>query len=105
MANTMANTIDLRDLVNRVAVRFESQTSMSVFDSARQELINRALPYQDHLEKELETGKITIEFLESSLFTVLTNAREIADSWGQNHVDENTTQESMRRYCPYLFWC
>jgi hypothetical protein len=101
----MANPIDFTDLVNRVADRFERQTGMRVSNGARDELIRPALPYRDHVEQELTAGNITIDFLESSIFTVLGNARDIANSWGRDHVGEDTTQESMRRYCPYLFWC
>ena len=99
------NPLNLRELINQVADRFEEQSGMKVTALAREELIKPALPYRDQVLRELNTGEITIEFLESSIFSVLERARQIAIRIGQDHVGENTTQESMQEKCPYLFWC
>jgi hypothetical protein len=37
--------------------------------------------------------------------TVFENAKEIAQSKGRHDIGEDITRASMKRYCPYLFWC
>jgi hypothetical protein len=100
----MAN-VDFRSLVNEVSDRFEADNQMPVTPGAREELIEPALPYKDHVEQELLSGKITYSFLGESVYTVLMNAMEIAKGWGRAVIAEDTIQLSMKRYCPYLFWC
>lgn len=100
----MAN-VDFRRLVNDAADRFEVKHQMAISPSARDELIQPALPYTDHVERELMAGRITRAFLEESIYTVLTNAKDIASNWGRTAIGEDTVRESMKRYCPYLFWC
>jgi len=97
--------VDFAKLVSDVAERFQSQHGIPVNPGARYELVKRALPYQDQVELELSSGKITTEFLEQSIYTVLENAAEIARERGRTAVGEDTTEESMKKYCPYLFWC
>ena len=101
----LRNPLNLREFINQVANRFEAQKGMLVTALAREKLIQPALPHQDEVNQELNAGNITIEFLEDSVFSILDLAREIALSIGQDHIGENTTQESMRRDCPYVFWC
>ena len=97
--------IDFRSLVNNVADQFEAETGFKVNPLAREKLIEPALPYKDQVEKELASGQITLYFLEESIRTVLSNAMEIARARGRSAVGEDTTIDSMKQYCPYLFWC
>lgn len=97
--------MDFRFLVNNVADQFEAKTGFKVKPGAREKLIEPALPYKDQVEKELASGQITFDFLEESIRTVLTNAMGIARARGQSSIGEDTTVESMKRNCPYLFWC
>lgn len=97
--------LDFKKLVNSVADKFENETGMKVKPKARLELINPALPHQKTVEKALNSGEITRDFLEDSLKTVLRNAMDIAKEWKRDEIGEETTKESMKRYCPYLFWC
>lgn len=97
--------LDVRKLVNEVADQFEADNGIQVRPGAREELIQPALPHRETVERELQSGEITRTFLEDSLRTVLQNAMEIAKSWGRDSIGEDTTRESMKRYCPYLFWC
>jgi hypothetical protein len=97
--------IDFTTLVDSVADQFEKDTRMLVSPGARGELIRSALPHRAHVEQKLAAGNITVDFLKSAVQTVLNNARDIANSWGQDQVGTDTIQESMRLNCPYLFWC
>ena len=97
--------VDFKDLVNSVADQFTSDTGMPVNPLARDKLIFRALPYKEKVETEIASGTISIEFLRQSIRTVLENARKVAEDWGRTAVGEDTTEESIKRDCPYLFWC
>lgn len=97
--------LDIRKLVNEVADQFEADNGIQVRSGAREELIQPALPHRETVERALQSGEITRTFLEESLQTVLTNAMAIAKERGRDAVGEDTTRESMKRYCPYLFWC
>ena len=97
--------VDFHDLVNSVADEFATETGMPVNPGARDILINRALPYQSTVEAELASGKITLQFLRRSVRTVLENAMQVAKDLNRTAVGEDTTEESIKRYCPYLFWC
>lgn len=101
----LAEPLDIRKLVNEVADRFEADNKIVVRPGAREELIQPALPHRETVERALQSGEITREFLEESLRTVLKNAMEIAKERGRDAVCEDTTRDSMKRYCPYLFWC
>ena len=101
----LTEPLDIRKLVNEAADQFEKDNKIVVGLGAREELIQPALPHRETVERALQSGEITRTFLEESLQTVLTNAMGIAKEWGRNAVGEDTTRESMKRYCPYLFWC
>jgi len=97
--------VDFINLVDRVADQFQAQYQIQVDSSARQELVNPALPHQQQVDQELAQGNITIQFLEDCLREVLRNARDIAVGSGQNMIVDRTIMASTQRYCPYLFWC
>ena len=97
--------IDFRSLINDVANRFEADNQISVTAGAREGLIQPALPHKDHVQQELVSGNITFPILQEAIYTVLINAMEIATVWSRAAIDEDTIRESMKRYCPYLFWC
>jgi hypothetical protein len=100
-----ARSIDFHALVNQVANEFESATGMPVNPNARGLLISLAVPHRLDVQRELDSGGITIEFLEQGLRTLLENARDIALERGVDRIGEDITDASMQRYCPYLFWC
>lgn len=97
--------IDFNDLVNETADEFEMVRGITVDSSARKELLEPALEYQDHVDRELAYGQITIDFLKESLSIVLENAQEIATKEGKTTIDKDAVKKSTKRYCPYLFWC
>ena len=103
----MAVDLDFRVLVERVVRQCEELQRIPVSTGAINILVEAALPYRDRVEQELLAGQISIAFLEYCVFTVLENAREIAANQGRDpiEIDEHIMQESMRRYCPYIFWC
>ena len=96
---------DLAAMVKEVADEFTQRTGFPVGENARDMLTHRALPHQQHVDRELSQGKITMKFLKSTLRKVLETAHEIAVSKGRDRIGEDTTEESMKRDCPYLFWC
>jgi hypothetical protein len=67
-------------------------------------LIHLALPRRTHVARDLQTGRISFEFLEQSLFAVLDNAREVACTQGQNHIHQEAIKESIKHYSPYFAW-
>jgi hypothetical protein len=97
--------INFAALVNGVADRFELTGTMPVTTKARLALITPALPHRMKVSQELLSGKINFHFLEDSIKKVLENAAAIAIDRNQHVVDENLIAASMKRYCPYLFWC
>jgi hypothetical protein len=97
--------INFAVLVNRVADQFELSSTMPVTTSARLALITPALPHRMQVSQELLSGKINFHFLEESIRKVLVNAAAIAIERNQQIVDNKLIAASMKRYCPYLFWC
>lgn len=97
--------VDFQKLVSRISDQFELQNTIEVLPKARKALSEPANEYTDHVEQEISEDNISIEFLEDSLRKVLENALDIAKELGLEEIDEHVIQESMNRYCPYLFWC
>lgn len=97
--------LDIRKLVNDVANQFQADHGIPISPLSREELIKPALPHREAVELALESGEITRDFLEESVRTVFENAKEIAQSEGRHDIGEDITRASMKRYCPYLFWC
>jgi hypothetical protein len=104
VATPGAGAVDFHQLVNAAADEFQGQYGVIVLPGCRELLINRALPYSQHVQQEISTGNVTIEFLKRSLFTVLENAHQIGTPTRLD-IDEDLIEQSMERYCPYLFWC
>jgi hypothetical protein len=104
-STAMKVSVNFHVLVDSVADGFEGQRRVHVNPQARRELILPALPYQAHVEEELAAGQITMEFLRQSLFMVLDNAHQIVLTKSRKEIDGEAIKESMKRYCPYLFWC
>lgn len=100
-----ARSIDFYSLVNQVAKEFERSTGMPVNPNARDILISMALPHSRDVQRELDSGRITENFLKAGLWEVLKNAHDIALEKGADRIGEDITRASMQRYCPYLFWC
>jgi hypothetical protein len=92
---------DMTTFVNRVVDQFERETGTSVEPSARDALIQPALPYAE----EVESGKLTIARLEAGLWQVLRGAKEMAGYRLVGGLNEVDMHESMRQYCPFVFWC
>lgn len=101
----MTMGINIADLVNTVADTFERHIGMSISEEARREFIQPSLPYQDHVNEELEAGRIDIDFLLTSINLLFQNAVDIAIATGKAEIDGDSARASMQRYCPYLFWC
>ena len=97
--------INFDALVNSVSDRFESDTAVKITQKARLALIEPALPHKRHVMQELQMRTITINFLRDSIQKVLENALDIVRITGQRTIDEKDIAASMKRYCPYLFWC
>jgi hypothetical protein len=97
--------INFSILVNGVADQFENQKRIRIVPEARELLINTAMPYRDHVEQELASGAITMDFLEQTIDEILENARKVAEEWEQTEIREDTVKESMRLRCPYFPWC
>ena len=98
-------SFDMRAFVNRVADQFQETEHTVVDDSAREVLIQPALPHAESVAQALATGSLTMDFLESSLIQVLQEAQLIIGERRLPRIDEAAVLESMRRYCPYVFWC
>lgn len=97
--------VDFASLVNSVADRFQVEHALPVTRDARRALVSPALPHKRSVDAALAKGSITMDFLESCVITVLFNAAEIAKIHKQPYIAETTVLESMKRYCPYVFWC
>lgn len=102
---SVGHVVNFYNLIDGVANVFEQQHEIRVTSDARSTLITPALPYKEQVEDELKRGEITVSFLEESIFTVLQNAVSIAKAKGERYISSETVEESMKRYCPYLFWC
>jgi len=101
----IGGAFDMTAFVNRVVDEFEQETGISVDQSGREALIRPALPHARDVERALESGALTIAFLEECIRQVLRNAHELAGDRVVGGLDEAAMQISMRRYCPYVFWC
>ena len=99
------NRQELNVLVRGVAQRFEKETGMSITARVLDALVIPALPHLEAVTRELAEGKVTVPFLEDSVRTVLMNARTVAVERGENAIAFYAVRESMKRECPYLFWC
>ena len=99
------NRQELNVLVRGVAQRFEKETGMSITARALDALVIPALPHLEAVTRELDEGKVTVPFLEDSVRTVLMNARTVAVERGENAIAFYAVSESMKKECPYLFWC
>lgn len=105
MGRTVMDEKNFRELVNRNADEFQRQHGMPVPTNAREELIRPALPHLRDVKQDLQDGKITEEELGSAVHTILEGAMAVARELGRDSLGEETVQESMRRDCPYIFWC
>ncbi len=99
------NKQELNVLVRGVAQRFEKETGISITARALDALVIPALPHLETVTRELDEGKITVPFLEGSVRTVLVNARAVALERGEDAVTFYEVRESMKKECPYSFWC
>jgi hypothetical protein len=94
-----------RRLVEYVLDRYSADTRMQINPFVRERLIEPGLPHLADVERALNDGKINYDFLEASIRIILDNARTIALGLGRTAIGEDTTLESMKEDCPYLFWC
>ena len=92
-------------MVHDTAKRFSSRHKVKVSDESIREIIRPGLPHLNDVNRAMAAQKMTQRILSDSVYSILTNALLYANEIGQNHIGENTVQESMRRNCPYLFWC
>ena len=92
---------DMTAFVNRVVDQFERETGARVEPSGRDALIQPALPYAS----EVESGRLPLAQLEAGLWQLLRGARELGGYRIIGGLDEVAMHESMRRYCPFVFWC
>ena len=99
------NREELNVLVRGVAQRFERETGISITARALDALVIPALPHLATVTRELDEGKVTVPFLEGSVRTVLVNARAVAAERGEHAITFYEVRESMKKECPYLFWC
>jgi hypothetical protein len=99
------NKQELNVLVRGVAQRFEKETGISITARALDALVIPALPHLETVTRELDEGKITVPFLEGSVRTVLLNARAVALEQGEDAITFYEVRESMKKECPYSFWC
>ena len=99
------NKQELILLVRGVAQRFERETGMSITARALDALVIPALPHLETVTRELDEGKVTVPFLEDSVRTVLVNARTVAVERGEDAIAFFAVRDSMKKECPYSFWC
>ena len=99
------NREELNVLVRGVAQRFERETGISITARALDALVIPALPHLETVTRELDEGKVTVAFLEDSVRTVLVNARAVGVERGEDAITFFEVRESMKKECPYLFWC
>ncbi len=99
------NRQELNMLVRGVAKRFEKETGMSITARALDALVIPALPHLETVTRELDEGKVTVPFLEDSVRTVLVNARTVAVERGEDALSFYAVRDSMKKECPYSFWC
>ncbi len=95
----------ISSLVNDTADKFEDWHRMPVDRDARMAFINPAQPHVAQVVEALRRKDITEEFLESSVVTVLSNARSIALPDRVGRITARPVEVSMSRYGPYVFWC
>ena len=93
---------DMSGFVNGVADRFERTEDVRVDESAREALIEPALPHSRSVADAIATGTVTSEFLQNCVIQVLAQAKWLIQG---TTIDGVSVRESMRRYCPYIFWC
>jgi hypothetical protein len=96
---------DMAAFVNRVVDEFQQEAGRSLEPSAREALIQPALPHARDVQRQLEDGTLTIDRLEAGLWQVLRGAHEMAGYRLVGGLNEVDVHESMRRYCPFVFWC
>jgi hypothetical protein len=58
----------------------------------------------DIRNKNTRAAYAEFELLEQSLLAVLDNAREVANTWGENHINPDAVKESIKHYSPYFPW-
>ena len=96
---------DMTAFVNRVVDEWEEETGARVERSGRDALIGPALPHAEDVQSALESGGVSMDFLENCVREVLRNAHEITGDRMVGGLGAADIQLSMRRYCPYVFWC
>jgi hypothetical protein len=96
---------EMQDMIDRVADRFEQASNTTVTPLARKALLIPALPHMEEVSRDLQTKKISVQFLESSLQRVLENALTVMRERDVRSIDDHSVQQSIARNCPYLFWC
>ena len=99
------NRQELNVLVRGAAQRFEKEMGMSITARALDAFVIPALPHLETVTRELDEGKVTVPALEGCVRTVLVNARTIAVERGEHAITFYTVRESMKKECPYSFWC
>lgn len=94
---------ELQQLITLVADGFEQSSDFRVLQTARQALLNPAIPHLDDVTRELERGSITVLFLVNSVRQILDNALDDVRQRGLDAIDDLAIDLSMARYWPYLF--
>jgi hypothetical protein len=108
---------DLGAMVNKTADRFETLFSPAkVSRAARNLLVVAMLPHVEQLKTDLLEGRVSYEFLEETLFGVLSAALQLKANVetpaggpmllkDPNYIDDTAVQTAMKKECRLLGWC
>ena len=95
----------LRKIARETASRFENRHHFPINPAALDVVVSKALPHLGDVSEGLAKGEITTLFIRDSIYIILFNAWTVARERERRAIGEDTVAESMRRYCPYLWWC
>lgn len=94
---------NLNESINRVVNRFELENGFAVSSSGRSMLGDLAELYKNQIVVALDRGQTTGMFLETTLLTLLEEARDLAETLDEAQIEAETIRQVLAEGCPFLF--
>ena len=98
---------NFRNIIDVASDLFEMEHGIAVPAETREALRKPALPHAREVARALDRREITLDFLIDSVHEILENSLPLLEQSERvaGMVSVQSVQRSMKRKCPYAFWC
>lgn len=97
--------INIEEIVGSAADTFEQETTLTVTDEARRELIRPGQDDIDNIKEEVLSGRVKISEITGALVKQLYQAGDAAKSADRRHIVAADVTASMKLRCWFRGWC